>query len=87
MFYLDFGRVSSFGCRYLRRYFWEWDDFRSYVVFLGAASLAIGVVCAVGQFVPGFAQLMSLLAVASWSAAPAAQVGFETSCLVVSSHY
>jgi hypothetical protein len=52
-------------------------------VFLGAACLALGMVCAVGQFVPGFVQLLELLAVVCWSLSPAAQVLLSWISIVV----
>ena len=45
----------------LQRYFWQWDDFLSYVMFLSAFSVALVPVCLVGQYIPWFVQLLGLV--------------------------
>jgi solute carrier family 66, member 2 len=45
----------------LQRYFWQWDDFLSYVLFLAAFSAVMVPVCLVGQFVPWFAESLGLV--------------------------
>ncbi len=42
----------SFRWKYLQRYFWQWDDFPSYLYFLAALGAGLAAVAALGRVVP-----------------------------------
>ena len=45
----------------LQRYFWQWDDFFSYVYFLLALTGVLTLVTLVGRYVPGYAEALGLV--------------------------
>jgi hypothetical protein len=49
----------SFRWKYLQRYFWQWDDFPSYLYFLAALGAGLAVVAALGRVVPGVAEALA----------------------------
>ena len=52
----------SFRWKYLQRYFWQWDDFPSYLYFLAAAAAALAAVAALGRAVPGVPEALGAAA-------------------------
>merc|ERR1711991_1294802 len=50
----------SFRWKNFQRYFWQWDDFPSYVYFLGAFTAVMTVVTFIGRYVPWYTETLGL---------------------------
>merc|ERR1712000_335959 len=51
----------SFRWKNLQRYFWQWDDFMSYVYFVGAFAGVAVAVSLIGQYIPLYAETVGLV--------------------------
>ncbi len=63
----------SFRWKYLQRYFWQWDDFPSYLYFLAVLVVALLGWAGAGRIIPGVAEGLGALAAAAAAAQGAPQ--------------